>query len=277
MDENGLYNKVLSNEKLVTEVYSDLLQPSFKRVGKAGEDLLKFVALPFSFLGLTAGELENKYKKFIHETLNKVPEEKREMPKSNIVSPLLDHIKYLFDDDDSENLIDMFSQLLGNAINHEMKDNVHVSYVHTLCQLGSLEAKILMKIYETDDNYDCIGVAFRQRELAKDRAYVKVLSDVAEPLGFYQNESVFFYYYLFIVEDDFDVSDTVLMEGLNILEHHNLVTSFIVNKEKNEDAYSLEKHDKSNVDRFETYEAIRGYRLTQYGNDFMSVCVKDKK
>lgn len=274
MNKNELGDKVFANEKLVAEVYSDLVQPGFKTVGKAAEDLLKFVALPLSFLGLTVDELENKYKNFIHETLNKVPEENRERPKSNIVSPLLDHIKYLFDDADGENLIEMFSELLGKAINSATKDSVHVSYVHTLCQLGSLEAKILMKIYESDDNYDFLGVAFRTEKSMDNKSYIRVLSDVAESLLEYgEKESVFFYYNLYFVENEFEVSETVLLEGLNILEHHNLITSFTVNKVKGEDRYSLEKHDKNTLDTFDPNEVIRGYKLTQYGADFMSACV----
>lgn len=267
-------NKIMANEKLVNDVYSDVLKPSLKKVGNIGENILKFVALPFTFLGLTAEELEIKYKNFISKTINKVPEEKRETPQSVIVSPLLDHIKYLFDAEDMSNLIDMFSALLANAIDKERKDNVHVSYVNTLCQLGSLEAKILMKMYESYDYYDCFGVVFRQKNSISENSYIKVLSDEAEPLGgFEEEQNVFFYYDLFLLEDDIEVSDKVFFEGLNILEHHNLISSFKVNKVIGEQKYTLEKHDINNVNRFDASEAISGYRLTQYGKDFMSVCI----
>ena len=55
--------KVLE-ELPVKELYSDLVQPSARRLGKTAEDILRFVSLPFSFLGMTSEELEKKYKTF---------------------------------------------------------------------------------------------------------------------------------------------------------------------------------------------------------------------
>lgn len=266
----GEKTNILKNEKLLEKVYDDAVQPSAKRVGKIGEDLLKFVALPFTFLGLSAEQLEGKYKKFITETLNKVPDEKRETPQAAIASPLLDHIKYLFDNESTENLIQMFSDLLANSINSDVNKNVHVSYIHTLKQLGYIEAEILRKIYMTVD-YEELGVTFR-RNCDREKGYIKVLSDEAEPLV-QENENVFFYYDLIILDDQLPVSDIVFHEALNILEHHNLIYSFRVNKYKNEDRYTLERHDKNNLDKLDPYGAINGYRLTQYGEDFMSVCL----
>ena len=45
--------KVLE-ELPVKELYSDLVQPSARRLGKTAEDILRFVSLPFSFLGMTS-------------------------------------------------------------------------------------------------------------------------------------------------------------------------------------------------------------------------------
>lgn len=266
----GEKTNILKNEKLLEKVYDDAIHPSAKRFGKIGEALLKFVALPFTFLGLTAEQLEEKYKKFIAETLNKVPDEKRETPKSAIAGPLLDHIKYLFDDESAENLIQMFSDLLANSINSEVNKNVHVSYIHTLKQLGYIEAEILRKIYIAVD-YEDLGVTFK-RNCDREKGYIKVLSDEAEPLV-QQDENVFFYHDLIILDDQLPVSDSVFHEALNILEHHNLIYSFRVNKYKNEDSYTLERHDKDNLNQMDPYGAINGYGLTQYGEDFMSVCL----
>lgn len=272
MEIDKLSGKIASNQELVNEIYEDALQLSFRQLGKIGEDLLKFVALPFTFLGLTAEQLEEKYKIFIAHTVNKIPVEKRQAPKSAIVSPLLEHIKYLFDDEDAENLINMFSDLLANAINCDSKNSVHVSYVHTLLQLGAIEAEILKKIYEVDYEYDTLGIAFKRR-LDREAGYVQVLSDEAEPLAG-EEENVFFYYNLFIVDDGLKVPDDMFFEALSVLEHHNLISVFKINKFKDEDEYSLDKHDKHNVDKFDPYGAIWGYKLTQYGQNFMSVCVE---
>ena len=106
--------KVLENLP-VNELYSDLVQPPARKLGKTAEDILRFVSLPFRFLGMTSEELEKKYKTFITSALNKVPEEKLEKPSPLIAGPLLDHIKFLFNDENEKPLEEMFSELLKNA------------------------------------------------------------------------------------------------------------------------------------------------------------------
>ena len=269
--KEGLKDKVLSNNELIKEVYKDTLQPSFKRIGKVGEDILKFVALPFAFLGLTAEQLEEKYKKFITESINKVPEEKRELPKSAIASPLLEHVKYLFgDEEESKNLMEMFSELLANASNKEKKNVIHTSFVYTLLQLGSVEAEMLRKIYIADDDYRIIGITFRKQGMSNED-FLYVLSDEAEPLGT-EEENVFFYYNVVILDNEFREPNEVVRAALNVLEHHNLISSFRINKYKNKDKYSLEKHTWENINDFDPCEALVCYKLTQYGEDFMNAC-----
>lgn len=266
----GIVEGIVENHNLINEVYKDVLQPGLRVGGKAGEDLLKFVALPFSFLGMTAEQLEEKYKKFIEKTLEKVPEERREKPKAIVVSPLLEYIKYMFDDENDGELIDMFSNLIAKSIDQESKNTVHVSYVDTLKQIGAIEAKILNKMYEMDD-YSSLGIAFR-RNVEVDSSYIEVMSDEAEPL-YGENKNVFFYYSIFIVDDEIQVSDSSFNNALNILRHHNLIKSFSVNKLAGKDSYTLEKHGKDNLTEIDPYGSFIGYALTPYGKDFMSVCI----
>jgi len=270
MVKDGLIDKALNNNSLVNEVYKDTLQPSLKKVGKVGEDILRFVALPFTFLGLTAEQLEEKYKKFITDSISKVPEEKRKRPKSVIASPLLEHVKYLFDDEEgSDDLIKMFSDLLANASNTDMRNDVHASFVYTLLQLGSVEAEIMHRIYSIDD-YDIIGVTFREKQ-PQDKGFLKVLSNEAEPL-LSEDKNVFYYYNVAIIDNDIGVPKEEIHNAINILEHHNLISSFRMNKYKDKDEYSLERHDKEHLEEFNPYEAVICYNLTQYGVDFMNAC-----
>lgn len=261
---------VLGNTELVNKVYEDAFQPSVRQVGYAGESLLKFVALPFAFLGMTAEQLKEKYRVFIEKAVNKVPPEKRVNPKAAIVCPLLEHAKYLFSDEASENLIEMFAGLLANAINCDTKENVHVSYVHTLQQIGAIEAKILLQLYEMED-VRVLGFSFK-RGTKEQKGCIQVLSDEPEVLV-YENENVFFYYDLIIVDDDLEIADKNFYESISILEHHNLISSFKVNKFKNEEKYTLEKHDEHNIDVLDPNFAIKGYTLTKYGRDFIGVCI----
>lgn len=269
---DNIPKEISENPTLVNKFYDDALQPACTQLGKTVEALLKFVALPFTFLGLTAEQLEKKYKSFIEKTINKVPVEKRIPPKSAIVSPLLDHVKYLFDDEQSENLIEMFSDLLANTINQDTSPNTHVSYIHTLKQLGWLEAKILDQMYFSEDFGRVLGFAFK-RNLKTNASSLSVLSDEAEPLmTIGEDKNVFYFYDLIILEDNLNVSNSNFSEALNILQHHNLIKSFKINKYKDKNHYSLEKHDKANINEFDPYESIIGYSLTQYARDFMFSC-----
>ncbi len=136
--------KDISDSKLVTSIYSDVASPAMKQVGQSIESLLKFVALPFKFLGLTAEELEKKYTKFIKEAVNRVPPEKLTAPKSSIVAPLLDCVKFCFDDEPGNDLLrEMFSKLLSSSMNQDNISYLNKSFVETMRFLSGNEAKFL--------------------------------------------------------------------------------------------------------------------------------------
>lgn len=133
-----------SDNKLAISIYSDLASPAMKQIGLSAESLLKFVTLPFKFLGLTAEQLEKKYTTFIEDAINRVPGEKLTTPKSSIVSPLLDYAKFCFADEPGNDLLrDMFSKLLSSSINQECANQVHKSFVEVMRFLSWNEAKIL--------------------------------------------------------------------------------------------------------------------------------------
>lgn len=136
--------KDISDSKLVTSIYSDVASPAMKQIGQSVEGLLKFVALPFKFLGLTAEQLEKKYVKFIEEAVNRVPPEKLTVPKSSIVAPLLDYVKFCFADEPGNDLLrKMFSMLLSSSMNQDNASYLNKTYVETMRFLSWNEAKIL--------------------------------------------------------------------------------------------------------------------------------------
>mgnify|MGYP000164014044 CR=1 FL=1 len=58
-------------EKIGKLIYKDLGHPALSQVGNAVGSLIRLVALPITFLGLTAEELEKKYAKFIQKHLKR--------------------------------------------------------------------------------------------------------------------------------------------------------------------------------------------------------------
>lgn len=136
--------KDISDSKLVTSIYSDVASPAMKQIGQSAEGLLKFVALPFKFLGLTAEQLEKKYTKFIEEAVNRVPSQKLAVPQSSVVAPLLDYVKFCFADEPGNDLLqEMFSKLLSSSINQDNASHLNKSFVETMRFLSGNEAKLL--------------------------------------------------------------------------------------------------------------------------------------
>ena len=135
-------------EKIGKLIYKDLGHPALSQVGNAVGSLIRLVALPITFLGLTAEELEKKYAKFIQKTLEKVPEKKRIDPKAVVAAPLLDHVKFVFDE---ENLSEMFSNLLANAMMENVDAMVHPAFAEMLKQLSPLDAEFMFLYFKDED------------------------------------------------------------------------------------------------------------------------------
>ena len=137
-------------KQLPNKIYDDAVHPSMSIVGQSVSNIFKFVALPFTFLGLTADQLEEKYRMFIEDAVNKTPYKKMKNPNPAIVGPLLDYVKYVFDEDD---LSDLFNNLLSSAINKDKENLVHPSFVHIIKQLSGMDAQILKGLYEYGNSH----------------------------------------------------------------------------------------------------------------------------
>ena len=131
---------------LTEKVYEDVASKPLNIVSNSMSDLIKFVTLPFSFLGLTSDKLLVKYKMFLDESVKKVPEEKRVYPEPLVVSKLFDDVKFVFED---KILSDMFSNLLASSINKDTYENIHISFVNIISQLDTLDALLFKEVHDS--------------------------------------------------------------------------------------------------------------------------------
>ncbi len=134
--------------ELSKEIYKDVGHPILKEVGNIGESVMKFVALPFKFLGLTSDQLEIKYKEFLQKSQDKVLPDERVIPRAVIAAPLLDYIKFVFDED---GLSEMFSNLLANAMHKNIEKMVHPAYIEILKQMSPLDVEFLNTFFKEYD------------------------------------------------------------------------------------------------------------------------------
>ena len=128
---------------VAVEGYKDVLHPTFKAVGN-------ILALPIQAIdaALTKPKLwvaEKQYnyertKMLLAEKLKDVSPEKIVEPENYVAIPALQQISYCFDSDE---LRDMYVNLLATSMNADKKWSVHPAFVDIIKQLTPDEAKLL--------------------------------------------------------------------------------------------------------------------------------------
>ena len=133
---------------VAVEGYKDTLQPTLKTVGG-------IIALPFQAIDaalskpkLWVAEKHYNYERtleLLHEKLKNTPEEQIVPPENYVAIPALQQISYCFDSDE---LRDMYANLLANSMNKVVKNGVHPGFVEIIKQLSPDEAKMLRYLYK---------------------------------------------------------------------------------------------------------------------------------
>lgn len=125
------------------------------------DEVMKYVAMPYRFLGYSPMELESKYRAFLQEAIDKILTEKRIMPKAVLVAPLLDHVKFVFDEPD---LSELFSNLLANAMNEDVQYMVHPAFNEIIKQMSPLDAVFLYRYFENRDLVELESIEWEYQE-----------------------------------------------------------------------------------------------------------------
>ena len=139
---------------ILPQVYTDLAQPGVKAVGQALGTVLELsstILLPVKLLNEKAKLLFakglNKYK----EKLESIPEEKRTEVAPDIGTPILDKLTCT----QSEDIADLFTNLLANASNVDRVNFVHPSFASMVGRLSPDEARILNAMKNSNDILYC--------------------------------------------------------------------------------------------------------------------------
>lgn len=141
MDEDTNKNNEL--EKLPIEVYKDAISPAAKEVGK-------MVALPFQAINaalsgarIWVAEKQYNYErtlKLLAQKMEDIPADNISPPENYIAVPALQQISYCYDSDE---LRDMYANLLASSMQKDKKWKVHPSFVEIIKQLLPDEAKLI--------------------------------------------------------------------------------------------------------------------------------------
>ena len=131
---------------VLEKTYEDVLHPSAKSIGNT-----------LSLVPRTVGVWLGKWEKWVingeesikltasavQEKASKIPEEKLTEPESYVAIPAIQQLSYCYD---SEELREMYANLLVSSMNTDTKYQVHPSFVDIIKQLTPDEAKLLKKL-----------------------------------------------------------------------------------------------------------------------------------
>lgn len=145
--------KTLGINALLPEVYRDLLQPASKEIGEKLLSVAKTISIALAPLEGAVWGYE-KIKEWLAvkltKKLAKVSPEKIHPPSMIIAGPTLLQLHFAKDENE---LKEMYANLLASAMNSEVSNKVHPSFVQILAQLSPDEAKIL-KYFSDNPEWD---------------------------------------------------------------------------------------------------------------------------
>ncbi len=242
---------------VLEKAYDDIAHPTAKSVGNT-----------LSLVPRTVGVWLSKWEKWVingeesikltaqavHDKAAQIPEEKLSEPEAYVAVPAIQQLSYCYD---SEELREMYANLLVSSMNIDTKYNVHPSFVDIIKQLTPDEAKFLKHISK-GNSYPLLGVNIKFSS-GGHKSVVKNFTNIAYGVCDCP-ESVFSYLdnlerlkLINIHSDEWFTNELVYKS----LEDHSYIQAII---------YSL-------VENGQKYDFSKGlFELTSFGRGFIKVC-----
>lgn len=132
--------------KTAPTLYEDALQPTVQEVGKFVARIPRAINAAFS--GLDKWILNKEYaidetKKLLEKKLENVDPDKIVEPEAYVAVPAIQAISYSMN---SEELRNLYANLLAKAMNSDTKELVHPSFVEIIKQMSPIDALVLKEI-----------------------------------------------------------------------------------------------------------------------------------
>jgi len=138
---------LFTGKELLQTVYSDLAQPSVRKVGKALCQVLEYGGTYLTFIGDKQKLLLNKRLKEYEETLNMIPESKIVDVPPEIGVPVFQRLSYTTNDD----IANMFIQLLTKASSSETIHLAQPRFINIIENLSEDEARLINYLKGRED------------------------------------------------------------------------------------------------------------------------------
>ena len=241
------------------KTYDDLAHPTAHATGQIVSFIPRTVKV---WLGkwekwILNGEYAIKEtEKLLEEKLKHISEDKIVEPEPYVAVPAIQQLSYSFD---SEELRDMYANLLAASMNVDTKWDVHPSFVEIIKQLTPDEAKLLKKMPKNSMTYAPlidlrVNLGNGRGHVSTIRNFTNIADDICESP---QNISSYIYNLnrlgIINVLEDIHVVET---EKYQPLEHHPFIEGL-----------------RRGIPQLSTIHR-KSYHLTEFGQAFIKTCVE---
>ena len=260
-DFNESLEENVEDKKISADIYKDLLQPATQEIGKFVARVPRAINAALSKFDVWIERKEfnvKETKKLLEKKLENVNPENIVTPESYVGVPALQAISYSMD---SEELRNLYANLLATSMIQDIKWKVHPSYVEVIKQITPDEAKLLKILSCDQKSYPLIDVKIEHHNggyNVRVHNFTTLAVDVCENLSntysYLDNLAR-----LKIIEIPFGVR--ILNDEIyKPLEEYSEIKELL--------AQPLPEGDKWEIER-------KKFDITDYGRGFIETCVKD--
>ena len=243
----------------VPDVYEDGLKSATIETGKTIKIIPETINAVLAPLRQWIARREynvEETKKLLEIKLENINAESIVTPDPYVAVPAFQAISYSMDSEDLRNL---YANLLATSMINETKWKVHPSFVEIIKQITPDEAKLLKTLSEKGDIYPSIGIILKDNNSHISHVYhfTNLANNVCEnPNGIFS--------YLDNLER-LKLIEIPFGESLNDESYQPF----------EDDPYVKELMSETIHENYKWEIENKYFRLTQYGKDFIEVCVKD--
>lgn len=159
------------------EIYQDGFKGSIQEVGQSLQTVVglfnNVVLYPLKKANISYKYKLEQFEKDLIRRMNEIPSENIIEPPLNIVGSVIESLKYTFD---TNELREMYMNLLTSSMDISKIQYAHPSYVDIIRQMTPLEAKILKKIVSEGRGIECSKITFNFEDKYFSKAMPKIFS-----------------------------------------------------------------------------------------------------
>ena len=245
----------------VPDLYDDALKPATQESGKTLALIPR--AINAALIPLRQWIAEREYKlaeteKLLAKKLENVAEDKIVTPEAYVAVPAIQAISYSMD---SEELRNLYANLLAKAMNSDTKDMVHPAYTNIISQMTPLEAKVLHYISNEPEQDIPIIDLIAYRTLQNKMQYITLQTNITSlDMGNIK--------YIAISLDNLSRNNLLYISEDTFTNGYEK----IYNSQQYRDFYNTQRN---NIPKpYTDINAIKKIgRLTDFGKSFCQICI----